>query len=113
MFGTKMTLAAMVMGVGLLAAGCESMGGSGGAGGASASRDNAQAVACEKCKVTWVKSPVTSDKGRVIAYKTRQSHECPDCRNAVANFFSTGKLEHACATSGDNALQKCEAHVRR
>jgi hypothetical protein len=108
----KMTLAALVMGVGLLAAGCESMGGSESAGGTTAASADGQAIACEKCNVTWVKAPVTNDKGRIIAYKTKQSHECPDCRSAVSNFFATGKLTHTCASCGENALEKCEAHVR-
>src|SRR5688572_2763505 len=116
MFGTmKVTLAALFVGVGLLAAGCESMGGGKGDSSSStsmASGDEKQPVHCAKCNVTWVKSPVTNDKGRVIAYTTKRSHECPDCRNAVSNFFSGGALQHTCATCGDNALEKCSAHIR-
>ena len=115
MLGTmKVTLAALMMGVGLLAAGCESMGGKDDGGGSVSAAGGAgnEAVTCAKCDVTWVKAPVTNDKGRIIAYTTKKSHECPDCRSAVENFFATGKMQHACATCGENALEKCEAHVR-
>jgi hypothetical protein len=116
MFGTmRWTLAAMVVGAGMMfAAGCESSGDKHADHhdmSASASMGERQAVMCEKCNVTWVKSPVANDKGRVIAYKTKKSHECPDCRTAVQNFFKSGEMKHACATCGEDALQKCEAHM--
>jgi hypothetical protein len=47
-----------------------------------------------------------------VAYTTKQSHECPDCKNAVDNFFSGGALEHTCKTCGEGALEKCAAHIR-
>jgi hypothetical protein len=68
-----------------------------------------QGVTCGKCKVTYARSPVTNDKGRLVRYETRQTHECPDCRDAVTNFFATGKLEHACKTCG-NTMELCEGH---
>ena len=108
----KAKLTALVIGVGMLAAGCESMGDKHDHSAMAATGDK-QAVTCEKCKVTWVKAPVANDKGRIVAYKSAKSHECPDCRSAVTNFFATGKLEHTCATCGANALQKCEAHVQK
>lgn len=113
MYGTmKVTLAALAMGVGFLTAGCESTdkGDADHAGhhGAMATADD-QAVTCDKCKVTWRKVPQT-DKGRVVGYRTSKSHECPDCRNAVDNFFATGKLQHTCATCGENALEVCKTH---
>ena len=112
----RTTLAAFVIGLGFAAAGCESSG-----AGRAETRDHSamaatgdgHAMACEKCKVTWVKAPVANDKGRVIAYRSAKSHECPDCRSAVSNFFATGKMQHACPSCGENALQKCEAHVQR
>jgi hypothetical protein len=64
---------------------------------------------CPKCQITWVKAPVHGGKGQIVSYTTRQSMECPDCKSAVANFFSTGKLEHTCATCGSD-LQVCEMH---
>lgn len=105
----------------LFAVGCESNGGEkhdmhqgSGATGAMMTEDaGMQAVTCEKCEVTWVKSPVTNDKGRIIDYRTTKSHECPDCRAAAQNFFATGRLQHECKTCGPDALQKCEAHIGR
>jgi hypothetical protein len=108
----KLTLAALAMGVGFIAAGCESMDKDDAKSSSSAtSVASRKAVACEKCKVTWVNAPVKNDKGRVIAYTTKASHECPDCRAAVQNFFTTGNLKHECASCGADALQKCEAHM--
>ena len=67
-------------------------------------------VTCSKCQTTWVRVPDTGGKpGRVHGYTTKKSHACPDCRDAVSNFFVTGKLEHACKTCG-NSLEICEAH---
>ena len=112
----KATLAAFVIGVGMLGAGCESSSSADGAKhdhSAMAATGSGQAMTCEKCKVTWVKAPVANDKGRIVAYKSVKSHECPDCRAAVTNFFASGKMEHSCATCGENALQKCEAHVQK
>ena len=57
----------------------------------------------------WVQVPDTTKGARVVGYTTRKQHECPDCKTAVANFFSTGKLEHTCKTCGDD-LKVCEAH---
>ena len=112
-------VAAVLLGATLMAAGCESSGDTGGAATgtgrdtpAMAAQGQEQAATCEKCKVTWTKVPDTGGKGRVVAYKTRRSHECPDCRNAVNNLFATGKMEHTCKTCGDDALQICEAHAR-
>jgi ribosomal protein L37AE/L43A len=115
---TGTTAAAMLVAT-ILLAGCESSG-DGNAAADTADRGTSdvvaqgqdQAVTCEKCKVTWVKVPDTGGKGRVVAYKTRRSHECPDCRSAVNNFFTTGRMEHTCKTCGDDALQVCEAHAR-
>lgn len=68
-----------------------------------------QGVTCSKCKTTWVKVPVDAGKGRIVGYTNRKSHACPDCRDAVSNFFNTGRLEHTCKTCGDS-LEICEAH---
>ena len=106
----RWSLAAVVLGAGLVAAGCQAN------GAAPAAAGNAgpatQAVACSKCHVTWVKQPVTAGGGkdwRVLGYTSRKSHECPDCRSAASNFFTNGKMEHTCKTCGD-ALEACEAH---
>ena len=68
-----------------------------------------QGVTCSKCQVTWVKYPVQGDKARIVRYDTRKSMECPDCKDAVTNFFATGKLQHTCKTCGDS-MEICEAH---
>lgn len=66
-------------------------------------------VTCSKCQTTWVRVPEKNGKGRVVGYTSRKGHECPDCRDAVTNFFATGKLEHTCKTCGD-AIDVCKAH---
>lgn len=69
-----------------------------------------QAVTCSKCQITYFKVPVTGQgKYAIRSYRTVKSMECPDCKSAVANFFTTGKLEHACKTCG-NSLEICELH---
>jgi len=69
-----------------------------------------QAVKCSKCDVTFVQVPETGGKGRVVGYRTQKSMECPDCRNAVQNFFETGKLTHACKSCGEDTMQLCQGH---
>jgi hypothetical protein len=106
----KLSLVALVAGGGLVAAGCQSSGGASAAKAEPASPAT-QAVMCSKCEVTWVKQPITAGGGkdwRILGYTSRKSHECPDCRSAVNNFFTTGKLEHTCKTCGD-AMEVCHA----
>lgn len=69
----------------------------------------ADAVQCDTCKVTWVKVPQYRGKSGIVSYSSVKKMECPDCRNAVQNFFETGKLEHTCKACGGN-LAMCEAH---
>lgn len=100
-------MAAVVLGAGLFAAGCQSNGGGATASGVSPAAT--QAVTCSKCQVTWTKVPITPGGGKdwkVTGYTTRKSHECPDCRSAVENFFASGNLEHTCKTWGD-AMEVC------
>jgi uncharacterized UBP type Zn finger protein len=103
----KLSLVAVVLSGGFLAAGCESKNAS-----SAAPKENLVAqdgVSCSTCQVTWVKVPITPGGGKdwkVIGYTSRKSHECPDCRTAVQNFFATGKLEHTCKTCGD-AMEVC------
>jgi len=68
-----------------------------------------QAVTCDKCKVTWIKVPTEGGKGRVVGYTNVKQMECPMCKDAAANFFETGKLEHICSVCGGN-MSICEAH---
>ena len=74
----------------------------------AASVASTQAVKCSKCDVTWVQVPETQ-KGRVIGYSTRKEMTCPDCKDAVQNFFATGKLQHTCTTCGDS-MELCQGH---
>ncbi len=71
--------------------------------------DSAQGVTCSMCKVTWVKVPTDNGKGRIVGYTSRKQMVCPDCKDAVTNFFTTGKLQHTCKTCGDT-MSICEAH---
>lgn len=68
-----------------------------------------EAVQCDTCKVTWVKVPQHRGKSGIVSYSSIKKMECPDCRNAVQNFFETGKFEHACKACGGN-MARCEAH---
>jgi hypothetical protein len=97
------------LGMGMLVAlaGCQS---SGKGAAASAGTGEPKAVACTKCKITYVEVP-TSGQGKypVHKYTTSQSMECPDCKEAVANFFTTGKLQHTCAHCGET-MEVCTGH---
>ena len=72
---------------------------------------SAQALTCDKCKVTWVKEPVTTGGGkeRVVAYQSRKTIPARTAAGAVDNFFRTGQLQHTCATCG-SAMEVCDAH---
>jgi hypothetical protein len=67
-----------------------------------------EGVMCTKCQAVWVQTPRT-EKGRIVEYSTSNQMVCPDCKDAVANFFDTGKLEHTCKTCGDS-MEICKAH---
>lgn len=70
----------------------------------SRASDSTQAVICAKCQVTWTKRP-RREKGRIVAYTTRKSVECPDCRRVAEGYFASGKLQ-PCPTCGD-AMEVC------
>lgn len=99
--GIMMAALGAVVLAGLTLAGCQST------GALQASGGEPQAVMCDKCKTTWVRSP--QRQGKVTIYTTRKTMTCPDCKSAVANFFTTGKLEHTCASCGGE-LQHCDVH---
>lgn len=83
----------------LAAAGCQSAGSRAGSPSAAAAPGNA--VMCDKCMRTWVRSPVY-DKGRVVSYRNRtQKATCPDCEKAAADYFATGKLSD-CKMCGED-----------
>jgi hypothetical protein len=105
----------MVLGLGLSAAvalgGCQSSGTAEGhhhEGAALAGGSN-MAAQCDKCQVTWVKVPTDNGKGRIVGYYLKKEDACPDCKDAVASFFTTGKLAHTCKTCGGN-MSPCEGH---
>ena len=106
MFGMSMTsLSAAMLGAALFVTGCS-----------TANKESAQstltpstqAVTCSKCQVTWVKVPEMA-KSRIVGYSSRKSMVCPDCKDAVASFFASGKFQHTCKTCGDS-MELCEAH---
>lgn len=101
----KRGLGSLALGAGLLLVGCQSSGAT-----APASHEMAaNAVQCDKCQMTWVKVPMDNGKGRVVGYTTRKSMECPDCTDAVSNFFATGNLKHECKACGGN-MAVCDTH---
>ena len=101
----KLALAGVTMGAGLLVAGCQEK-----AAPAEAAGVAPDAVRCDKCQVVWVKTAQPVSKGSpIVAYRETKTMECPDCRGAVTNFFTTGRLEHTCKACGGN-MAICEAH---
>ena len=71
--------------------------------------DAAQPAMCSKCDVKTVQIP-RQEKGRTVGYTARKSMECPDCKDAVANLVTSGKLEHTCSTCGTEVAQACLGH---
>jgi hypothetical protein len=103
----KVIVAGLALGAAVFAAGCQS----GGKPSPNAMMGTAssEGIACDKCNVTFVKSPTTNDKGRIIGYTTRKQMVCPDCKSAAANLFATGKMEHTCTSCGGN-MSGCAVH---
>ena len=100
------------LGMGMLVAlaGCQSSGSGNGGAGLAAAGGEPKAVTCTKCKITYVEIPTTGQgKYPVHKFTTAQSMECPDCKDAVANFFTTGKLEHTCKHCGET-MEVCKGH---
>jgi hypothetical protein len=102
---TKIVLGSLLTASALFIAGCQS-------NSTQAAADQAaskEALACDKCKVTYVQVPETGGKTRIVGYRTEKRMECPDCKTAAENFFSTGKFQHTCKTCGDS-MEVCKAH---
>ena len=111
MFGFRQLGLAGVLGVGLALAGCQSTGNKP-ATNATAGTPTSDAVACDKCKVVWTKTPLTAGGGksdRVIGYTSQKQMVCPDCRSVVQNLFTTGNPQHTCGACGGN-MQTCAMH---
>lgn len=109
---SKMALAGLALGAGLVLAGCQSGGKP--SPNAMTGTPSTQAIACDKCKVTWVKVPNTPSPGGkgsmgITGYTTRKQMVCPDCKGAVENLFATGKFEHTCSACGGN-MSGCAVH---
>lgn len=102
---SKRSFAGLTLGAGLLLAGCATDN----KPAQSSLTESPQGVMCSMCKVTWVKVPTDNGKGRIVGYTTKKQMVCPDCKDAVSNFFDTGKLQHTCKTCGDS-MDVCEAH---
>ncbi|HZM00756.1 MAG TPA: hypothetical protein VFD43_10935 [Planctomycetota bacterium] len=67
-----------------------------------------QAVMCDGCETVWVQVP-DLDSVYMRTYTAEPMIECPDCRSAVATFFSIGAWEHTCAKCG-GTLKHCTVH---
>ena len=95
---TKIAFACLPLTAGLVLGGCQS---------ATPSPDAmvgtplTEGIACDKCKVTWVKAP-TRHRARIVGYTTREHMVCPECKGVVENLFATGKFEHTCKACGGN-----------
>lgn len=63
-------------------------------------------VMCAKCQMVWVRR--AEHVSRTTVYRNVKAMECSDCKSAVANFFTTGKWQHACVRCGTN-LSECAA----
>jgi hypothetical protein len=99
----KSILSTIVLGTALV--GCQSANSNPTSKAAAAA--STQAVACSKCQVTWVKTPQTYVKGNPVAYTKEKKMTCPDCKDAVENFFTTGHLSHDCKSCGPDTMQVC------
>ncbi|MFH0879887.1 MAG: hypothetical protein V2A34_09260 [Lentisphaerota bacterium] len=62
---------------------------------------------CSKCETVWVRRADHINKTTV--YRSVQKMVCPDCETAIATFFKTGRLEHACTNCG-GTLNHCSIH---
>ena len=63
------------------------------------------AVFCDKCKIVMVKVPsYAGPKNQIHIYRKVKKMVCPDCKSAIANFFTTGKLKHTCSACGGNMI---------
>ena len=82
---------------------------------ATADSSTTDAVRCDKCRITWVKYPIRKGPHRyrmnreIIGFGSRQSHECPECRQGLESFFAAGTLGHTCGTCG-GVMSRCEGH---
>jgi hypothetical protein len=102
---SKLALAGFTVGASLFVMGCQET-----AAPSEAAAVAPDAVRCDKCQVVWVKTAQPVAKGSpIVAYRETKTMECPDCRDAVTSFFTTGKLEHTCKTCGGN-MAICQAH---
>jgi len=101
---TTVSVAALILGAGLIVAGCKSEE----KPAQSSLQTTPEGVMCTKCQAVWVQTPRT-EKGRVVEYSSSKQMVCPDCKDAVANFFATGKLQHTCKTCGDS-MEICQGH---
>lgn len=106
---SKSFVAALTVGAGLFAGGCQSTGTTAASGGAGPTTEPV-ALACSKCETTYKKVAVTGGNPRsgfnIVRYRTVADHECPDCRNVVKTWFNQGKtavpgaVVHTCKSCG-------------
>jgi hypothetical protein len=103
---SKLALAALTLGTGFIVAGCQSEN----ANDMTSHEMGSKAAHCDKCETTWVQTSAPSAKGSpILAYTANKHMVCPDCKDAVSNFFATGNLKHECKTCGGN-MAACEGH---
>jgi hypothetical protein len=105
MFSVKTMLLGLGLGAAALLAGCATSSPAAAVSGVPST----QALTCDGCKVTWVKVTDTGAKGHIIGYHNSAKMTCPDCKDAVENFFTTGNFQHSCSACGGN-MSICESH---
>lgn len=103
------SLAAPLIGVGLLTAGCQSSGSS------MVSDSTGPTTApivltCSKCQTSYTRVPVISGNSRaeyrIVRYRTVHSHECSECTNVVTRWLKLskssvpGEVIHSCKSCG-------------
>jgi hypothetical protein len=106
---SKLFVAALTLGAGLLAAGCQTSGTTAMSGSDSPTTEPV-ALACSKCETTYKKVAVTGGNPRsgfnIVRYRTVADHECPECTNVVKSWFSynksrfPGEVVHSCKSCG-------------
>jgi len=104
MFSAKTMLLSLGLGATALLAGCASSSPAAQARGVPST----PALTCDGCNVTWVAVADTNSKGRPVGYHIVAKMGCPDCKDAVQSFLSTGKFQHTCGACGGN-MSICEA----
>ena len=100
-----LTFSLILSGLLLALTGCQSLH----AGPPPSNEMSNDAVRCDKCQVTWLRTPYAKDgHSGAIGYHDTQKMECPDCKANVASFSSAGKATERHCKFCDGRMSACE-----